>query len=194
MKKQLSFLIFISILAACNNSKNDTKQESFISVRSLIEGQVAHVDTSLYSIMRIEYTDSSAHDTTYIRREDFRETAAVFLSIPDLADPKVAKKYMAEPAQYDETLEKVIITYKPIDPEKEEVKKQELLVTPAPATGDKVNNILVLREISNRDSFMKQDMLWLMDRSFQVTTTKQKKGTPETITVTRVIWNRDPNE
>lgn len=91
-------------------------------------------------------------------------------------------------------MNRVIITYIPVDIEKAEVKKQELLVTPAPATGDKVSNIMILREISTRDSFMKQDMLWILDKSFQISTTRQKEGTPEITTVTRVIWNKDPDE
>lgn len=194
MKKPLAHLFPVLLLLSCgagNEDKPGNSREGFISVRSLVEQQVAHVDTGLYAIIRVTQRDTSAPDTTYIPREQFRSIAKDFLSIPDLSDPRVADTYYEEPVHYDETLNRVIITYKPVKPESSEIKKQELLVTPGSATGDKVNNILILREISNRDSFVKKDMLWIMNRRFQVTTTRQLKGQPETITVERVIWNNE---
>jgi len=52
-----------------------------------------------------------------------------------------------------------------------------------------VNNIIIDRVISNRDSFMKQNLLWQMDMSFQVVTTLQKPGKPEKMTTVKVVWN-----
>lgn len=168
--------------------------KKFISVLSLIKKQVAHVDTSLYSIMKVVYYDSLHSDTTYIPREEFEVAAADFLAIPDLSDQKVAKRYKEEPARYDELLNRVIITYTPLNPEREEIKSQELLVTPNVATGDKVNNIIILREISDRDSFLQKKMLWQMDRSFQVITTRQEPGKPEIIITTKVSWNEETDQ
>ena len=190
--KKLVLLLSLAALFSCNDKDETPRASAFISVRSLIEAQVAHVDTSLYPIIRITYVDSNHYDTAYIPREKFREEARDFLAIPDLADPKIASRYREDPVQYDEMLNRVIITYRPVDIEKEEIKKQELLVTPASATGDKVNNILISREINTRDSFLKQEMLWIMDRRFQIITTRQKTGSPEQMTITRVIWNEDP--
>lgn len=180
---------------ACKQKKKEpVSDKKFISVRSLIESQVAHVDTSLYSIMKVVQIDTLPGDTTYIPREQFRDVASDFLNIPDLSDPEVATRYKEEPARYDESLNRVFITYLPIDPKKEEIKKQELLVTPGTETGDRVSNILINREIFNRDSLLKKDMLWIMDRSFQVITLSQKPGKPEIVTITKVSWNEDREE
>ena len=166
----------------------------FISVLSLIKKQVAHVDTSLYSIMKVVYKDSLHSDTTYIPREQFEEIAKEFLDIPDLSDEKVAARYKEDPVTHDEMLNRVIITYLPLNPEKEEVKRQEILATPIPGEDAKVNNIIIIREINNRDSFVQKKMLWQMDKSFQVVTTRQLPGKPEIIITTRVSWNEDPNQ
>ena len=182
---------FIIALSACRQKKQE-EDKKFISVLSLIKKQVAHVDTSLYSIMKVVYIDSLHSDTSYIPREEFKNTAKDFLDIPDLSDQKVAKRYKEEPARYDELLNRVIITYTPLNPVDEEIKSQELLVTPDPAAGDKVNNIIIIREISNRDSFLQRKMLWQMDKSFQVITTSQKPGKPEITITTKVSWNEDP--
>ncbi len=188
MKKYIVFLLpFVLAMPACKSKKKEPEKK-YVSVLSLIENQVAHVDTSLYAIIKIEQTDSLPPDTTYIPREEFRAAAKYFLSIPDLSDKKVAKRYKEE-TMFDETINRVIITYAPINPSSEEIQKQELLVTPNIATGDKVNNIIINRVISNRDSLMKQNMLWQMDKSFQVATTLQKPGKPEKTTTIHVTWN-----
>ena len=192
-KRIFAFCIFIAAgFGSCKEKKKEpATDKNFISVRSLIDAQVAHVDTSLYSIVMTVSYDTLHTDTTYIPREQFRNIAVDFLNIPDLADPEISEKYKAETARFDELMNRVIITYLPINPEKEEIKKQELLVTPGGGTGDKVSSIIINREINNRDSLLRKDLLWQMDKSFQVVTTSQKPGQPEKIIITRVTWNED---
>ncbi len=189
-----SFLLFAIAIVSIVSCKEKPKEEEkkFISVLSLLEKQVQHIDTSLYSIVRTEYRDSSHTDTTYINRENFRAAAKDFLEIPDLSDTKVARKYKEE-TMYDNLLNRVIIIYTTTD-ENMEIKKQELQVTPNIATGDQVNNIIINRVISNRDGYLEKKMLWQMDKSFQVITTTRKPGEKEIITTTKVTWNEDGDQ
>ena len=189
----LLFLFIVTISVACKQKKEES-EKNFISIVSLIRKQVAHIDTALYSIMKVVYTDSLHSDTTYIPREQFADVAKEFLDIPDLSDNKVAARYKEEPAVHDEMLNRVIITYLPINPEKEEVIRQEILATPVLGDDAKVNNIIIIREINNRDSFLQKKMLWQLDKSFQIVTTSQKPGKPELITTTKVSWNEDPDQ
>lgn len=193
MKTYLFFLWYFLLLILSCKQKPKEEEKKFISVLSLIEKQVAHIDTSLYAITRVVYSDSLHSDTAYIRREDFRSVAKEFLDIPDLSEKKVAKQYMEE-TRYDELLNRVIITYKPINSDGGEIKKQEIQVTPDLTTGDKVNNIIINRVINNRDGFLQKDMLWQIDKSFQVVTTTRQPGQPEKITTTKVTWNEDNNQ
>jgi hypothetical protein len=195
MKNSLLVTAFctIAVTIGCKQ-KDKNEQKSFISVVSLIKKQVQHIDTSLYSIMKIVSVDSFHNDTTYILREQFAEAAKDFLDIPDLSDPKIASRYKADPVIQDEMLNRVIIGYTPVDPEKEEVKKQEILATPVPGEEAKIHNIIITREISNRDSFLQKKMLWQIDKSFQVVTTSQKPGMPEKSITTKVTWNEDANQ
>lgn len=178
-------------LPAAQAGKEEVKK--FISVLSLIENQVAHIDTSLYSIIKVVSTNSLRSDTSYIRREDFRALAKDFLEIPDLSDQKVAKKYTEE-TRYDELLNRVVITYIPRQPGKEEIQKQEILVTPNIATGDQVNNIIIESVKKDRNGYLGKKMLWQVDKSFLVTTSSQKPGEPEVVTTIRVTWNDHTNE
>ena len=188
MKKYFVLLLPVLLSVPSCKSKKKEPGKNFVSVLSLIKSQVAHVDTSLYSILKIVTTDSLQSDTTYIPREEFREASKDFLSIPDLSDKKVAKKYI-EKTMYDNTMNRVIITYTPEDPDKEEIQKQELLVTPDAANGDRVDKIIINRVISNKDGFIDKKMLWQLDRSFQVVTIMKKNGKPETTIILKVTWN-----
>ena len=174
------------------NCKSEDKKSDFISVPSLIEQQVKHVDSSLYSITKYIYndTDTIPSDTIYIKREDFRKEAEVFLNSLDLSLQKNAKNFTQE-SRYDELLKKVIISYTPIDPTKQELQSEEIMVDHSLATGDKVTTILINSATTNKNGFSQYEMLWQLDKSFQITETKQKPGeNPITITY-KVIWDGD---
>ena len=193
MKNYLLLLLPVVILTSSCKQKKKEEDKHFISVVSLIRKQVEHVDTSVYNIVKTVYTDSLHIDTTYIPREQFADVAKDFLDIPDLSDKKVAKRYKEDLAVQDEMINRVIITYTPVNPDNEEVKKQELLATPIPGQEARVNNIIIIREINNRDSFLQKKMLWQLDKSFQIVTTSQKPGKPEISATTKVTWNEDPS-
>ncbi|MBS1758586.1 MAG: hypothetical protein JST23_00580 [Bacteroidetes bacterium] len=186
--KQLLIIIFLilTVNIGCKTEKKSSPKK-YISTLSLIKAQVAHVDTSLYSIIKIETRDSLKPDTTYIPREQFAEAAKDFLTIPDLSNPKIAKLYNEE-SLYDDAINRVTITYTPIDGKNEEVQKQEVSVLPDPS-GDKIKSIYIDKEIINRDSSLKKIMFWETDKSFQITTLLQKPAMPETSITTKVIWS-----
>ena len=192
MKIYLFLLSGLTLVTQSCKQKTKEKEKNFISVLSLIEKQVAHIDTSLYAITKVVYTDSLHSDTTYIKREDFRSVAKEFLEIPDLSEKKVAKLYTEE-TMYDEMMNRVIITYTPLNDKDVEIKKQQLQVTPNIATGDKVNNVIINMVVNNRNGLLQKNMLWQMDKSFQIVTTTRQPGKPEITTTTKVTWNEDNN-
>jgi hypothetical protein len=162
----------------------------YISIPSLIEEQVAHVDTSLYSITKFIYqgTDTLASDTFYIRREDFRNEADAFLQLPDLSLPKLAKRFNEE-SRYDDLLKRVILTYTPKNAKEEDWQKLEVMIAPEPATGDKVTTILANKVKNDRKGLLQEDLLWIMDKSFQVTRIAQLPGEESVTSTYKVIWN-----
>lgn len=187
--KSTAAVLFLILFIGCRGKeKKEEKKATVIPILSIIKNQVAHVDTSLYSISRIADIDSTRKDTSYIPREKFRETAKDFLSLPDLSSPAYEGRY-AESDQFDETLNRVLIVYTPLAAEKEEIQRQEILIKPDEGAGDKVTNIIVNTIINTRDSLIEKRMLWKMDESFQVTTIKQFPGQPEKVSTYKVVWN-----
>jgi hypothetical protein len=184
----VTILLLVLFIGCKEQEKKEDKNIRIISIVSILKEQAAHIDTSLYSIMKITDIDSMRKDTTYIPREKFREAATEFLSLPDLSDKEYQGRY-TESDQYDETIDRVLIVYTPVAPEKEKIQRQEILVKAGGGSEDKVTNIIVNTLISTKDSLVEKKMLWRMDESFQVTTIRQLLGKPETVSTYKVVWN-----
>ena len=180
------------IFFACKQKKTEDENESFFPVLSFLQSQIADIDTSLYTIKKIVATDSLHSDTTWVNREEFRGLAKDFLAIPDIAGKKYKKLYREEKI-YDESMNRVILSYKPIKSDNAEIQKEEILITPDVATGDKVNTIIIDQIVADKNGSLQKKMLWRVDQSFQVTTISQKPGEPESISTLKVTWN-EPEE
>jgi hypothetical protein len=187
LKSFLASLVFL-MAVSCKQKEKDDK-EKFFPVLSFIQSQVAYIDTSLHSIRKLVFIDSLRTDTFYIHRENFRKEATDFLTIPDISASKYQDRYSEEKI-FDETMNRVLITYIPLKPEKEEIQRQEVLIKPDPS-GDKVTNIIINSVVNTKDSAVQKRLLWKVDESFQVTTIKQLAGQPETTTTIKVVWNED---
>jgi hypothetical protein len=187
-----SFIFLVLFFACKHKTKEKPESERFFPVLPFLKSQVADIDTSLYSIRKVVYVDSTRSDTTYYRREQFRELASEFLSLPDISTPAYEDRFTEE-KQFDETINRAILRYKPINAEKEDIQLEELLIRPDPPD-DKVTSIIINYVKNTKDSSVQKRMLWQVDRSFQVTTTRQLPGQAETELTYKVIWNDEDNE
>jgi hypothetical protein len=176
------------LLFACKEKKEEPA-EKFFPALPFIKSQVAHIDSSLYSIMKIVPVDSVTNDTTYIKREAFKDAAVDFLSLPDISSSKYSDRYTEEKL-FEESLNRVMMIYLPVKPDKEEIQREEVLIKPD-IEKDKVTTIIINTVIDNRDSLIEKKMLWNVDHSFQVTTTRQVVGGPETTSTYRVVWDEE---
>ena len=174
------------VLGCKDKEKKVEPKEKYFPVLSYIQSQVADVDTSVYSIMRIVFVDTSRKDTTYLKREEFADAARDFLSLPDLAKPEYHDRFKEE-NNYDETLGRVMMIYSPVKISEEVIQREEILIKPGPP--DQVSSIFITTSQNNKDSSIEKKMLWNVDQSFQVTTIKQYPGQPEITSTIKVSWN-----
>lgn len=181
--------IIILLIGSCGNKKEENK-EPFFPVLSFIQSQVAHVDTSIYTIRKVVLKDSAGADTTYISREQFRKEAADFLSLPDISSPEYAKKF-TEVKDFDPTLNRVMMVYSPVNPANEEIQRQEVLIKPDSVEGDKITSIFINSVTNSKDNQVEKKLLWQIDKSFQVTTVSSPKNGPEKTSTFKVIWNEE---
>lgn len=187
-KTSLALSVLLALVSSCGSSGNE-KKESFFPVSAVLKSQVAQVDTTLNSIRQYVYVDSTRTDTIYVHREQFRALAKDFLELPDISSSEYKDRYK-EDKQFDETLNRALFTYLPVKPEKELIQRQEVLIKPDPG-GDKITSIIINTVNNTKDSAIQKKMLWQVDRSFQVVTTRQLVGQPETVTTIKVVWNEE---
>lgn len=176
-------------LFSCKSGKEEEPKD-FFPVLSYLKSQVAHVDTSLYRIIRIT-TVGDRNDTAYIPREDFRKEAADFLAIPDITDKKLSRDYQ-ETEIYDESLGSVILSYMPTE-EDAEIRRQEVVIEPNQAEGDKVKSIFIDHQVEKGNTTVRKNMLWQVDQRFRVVTITQNQDGTEKVEKLQVVWNDTPS-
>ncbi len=191
MKKQPAIIIVSILLFFSGCGEKKEKAEALLPVDSIIKGEIADIDTSLYSIIKVTYVDTVRSDTEYVKREEFRGLAKDFLSLPSLSKEKYTEENFPGPLEEQST-----ITYKAIHPEQEELKHVDVIINPS-LQGDgkyEVTTIIAERVFSNKDSSVEKKLLWQKGKSFQVTTIKQLPGQPEIYSSFRVIWTQGIHE
>lgn len=192
MKRTFYFILLTATLAACGNQaekpEDPSAEGAYFPVLSYLKGQVATIDTSLYTIMQFKKSGSQT-DTVYIRREDFKNVAAPFTQMPDITGSKLKKKY-TESRLYDETLDRFIITYTPAEPDEVlEVTRQDIVITPNTGDGDQVESIYIERVVEAGDSTVQMKMNWEVAKGFTIRSIIQKKDSPEKLQSTEVVWS-----
>jgi len=185
--------LFLFLLSSCGHKKKD-KKEKFFPVLSIIQSQVKHVDTSLYTIRKIIFHDSLKNDTLYIPREEFRQEAQDFLTIPDISATEYSGRFTETKDFYPE-LNRASFLYLPVNPEKEEIQRQEVLLRPGNhVVEDRITNIIINSLVNTRDSSVQKKMMWTIDKSFQVTTIGQLKNEEEKVSTFKIVWNEEEQE
>jgi hypothetical protein len=186
MKKQQTGIIIAGVLLLIWSCKGKEKTESFLPVNSIIGAQIRDIDTSLYTIIKVTYVDTIRSDTSYVSREEVSELAKDFLTLPELSKKNYTEENIPGPTDGVSTF-----TYRPVHPEKEELKQVDMIIDPSleGKANTQITTIIIERMISNKDSSVEKKLLWEMGKSFQVTTIKQLPGQPETYSSYRIIWN-----
>jgi len=190
MSKQLALRFFLALAicyASCRQKKNDV-----FPALDFIKGQVAHVDTSLYSIIKLVPTTDSTYDTTYVKREDFKALAKDFLETPDISK-KFGGKYTEERMMNNDLGLVVFIAMTKDDDL--EVRRQEVRIKPDEGNGsnDQIKSVYIEKAKNNKDSSVTKRMTWYTDSRFQIVTITQRKNEKEKSSVMEVVWNNQEN-
>jgi hypothetical protein len=178
------------IFYSCKNKdKEETAEAGFFPALSYIKGQVAHVDSSVFSIIKI-IKRGDVSDTIYLKREEFKVAAYDFLSLPDITSGKLRKRY-EETKLYDESLQKVSFTYLPKEKD-QEIQQQVVIVKPDAQNNGRIETIFIDWLLNKEDSTVQKKLTWQANKYFRVITIVQKEGSPEKIETVEVKWD-DPS-
>ena len=193
MNKSLFIAPLLCLLIACGNENAadatdpNAGDAAFYPVVSFLKSQAAHIDTSLYTIMQLQ-RNGNGTDTAFIPREAFKDVSNPFLTLPNIAEGSLKKKYN-ESRLYDETLDRFVITYTPKEVDEElEIRRQDVVIVPNLGSGENIESVYIERQQTGGDSTVHQKMNWETEKGFTIRSIIQKQGAPETVHTTEVVW------
>jgi hypothetical protein len=186
MKNIVIFFACISfIIISCKNKKDKSKEPS-ISAISIIKGQVNHLDTSFYQIIKIESANGK-NDTTFIKREEIKDLASDFLFLPDISLTGYDENYIEE-RLIDANQNTLSITATAKN-ETLEIQKQIIIIPLEELASGKVESIFIDRSVQIKDSSIQQKLFWQIDQYFQIGSIIQKGEAPETVHIIKIKWD-----
>jgi hypothetical protein len=185
---RLIFIYFFCICSilfySCKSKQKNEGASDYFPVLLILKSQVAHVDTSLYQIIKVE-NENGRSDTTYLKREEFKLYAKDFTSIPDITSEDLKDEY-TETKMYDDALQRVVFSYVPKENDAE-IQRQDITILPND-NDSKVETIYIDWLVDDDDSLVQKKMLWRMDKKFQIITSISKLGQPERLKTVQVMW------
>jgi hypothetical protein len=185
MKNYLFTSIILCIFILGCKEKSKTKQEPPISAVSIIKGQLQHLDTSLYQVMKIENLGGKS-DTTVIKRDEIRSLAASFLSLPDIANNKYYDRYKEE-RLIDPDQGTLSITAFANNGDAE-IQKQMLFISLSDIANGKVKSIYIDRQRTEGDYMIEEKLFWEMDDYFSIQSIMHKQNEPEKTRFIKIMW------
>ena len=183
--------IFVLLVSMCMvfiscRGKKAKSNEPLISAISIIKGQLKHLDTSFYQILKFETIDDIT-DTTYLKREDVRKQAYAFLSLPDITQNDYSENYI-EDRLIDEGQNTLSIIATAKDGN-QEIQKQIIIIPMDEFTSGKVASIYMDRITQIKDSSIQQKLFWQIGHYFQIVNMIQKGNAPEKVSIVKVKWD-----
>lgn len=185
MKNILSLFIFLSLFFIACKEKKESDKEPVISALSIIKGQVNHIDTSFYQLVKTESMDGKT-DTTYIKREEVRGLASAFLSLPDISQNHYNENYTEE--RLIDAEQNTLSITSTANSDMPEIQKQMIIISLDELASGKVESIFIDRSAKVNDSSIQQKLFWQIDQYFQVVSIIQKGNEPEKVRITKVTW------
>jgi hypothetical protein len=189
MNRFLLSLTFTFVLFSCKTkkAKPEVLAADIFPVNDYLKGQVARMDTSLASYIKIETTDGRS-DTTPIKNSEVKLYANDFLTLPDIASKELKDDYEVTHL-YDEELDAFAFTFTTKEPHP--VKSEHVILDPQQNAEGKndIKSIFVDLWQNTGGSSIRKNMLWEAGKSFQITTTTDAPGAAEKIKKLTIIWN-----
>jgi hypothetical protein len=188
MKQMLIGCLTVLFVIGCKdkNKKPEVPATDFFPVDDYLKGQIARLDTSLYTFFKIETTDGRS-DTTPVRNAEVKVYARDFAELPDLSDSDIKDDYAVDKL-FDDIQNAFVFTYTT----KEDHPVQQQQVTVEPAFNEKGQNDIrsVYVDLWQEEDGVstRKRMMW-ETKGFYITTTTEAEGQAQKTKTTKIIWN-----
>lgn len=186
MKYICTFSMLVILLSCKSKQQQASDPADFVPVSTFLEGQIAQIDSSMGTILKIQRTNGKS-DTSFISRSEFKQQASPFVQIPEISLVKLRDEYEAA-SMYDELLQAFVFTYTSRDPENEII-RQDVIVAPAGDGTNIIQAVTIRRNVKRGKDYVQQTLLWEADKRFVIV---DQGANEQLASSVEVKWNNLP--
>src|SRR4051812_34738414 len=125
MKRLVPVLLLISAILSCKSKHKYDSTKAYFPVVNFIQSQIKEIDSTARQFSKITTRDSLS-DTVSISKDEFKNLAKDFLSLPDISSDRNMDDY-DETSSYDELLNNLLLTYTPKN-DKAEIRNETIML------------------------------------------------------------------
>ncbi len=173
------FIVFIFLLMSCKNQKKEN--EKFINAFAYLKGQLRHLDTVPYGILKIKQIDSVVSDSVYIDVKEVRKMTAPFLALE--TDEDYFNENFTQSVFGDATIGTITISYQ-AKKNKEPVERIDVYANPLDG---EIKQIYLLKRDDPSGNIGKQQLLWTHNKGFSIFESASNQNSQASNIVYKVI-------
>lgn len=168
------------LFTSCKNEKKES--EKYINVFGYLKGQLRHLDTVPYGILRVKQIDSTVSDSAFIDIKKVREMTDPFLSLEP--DENYFNEHFTQSVFGDATIGTITISYLSKS-NKERIERMDVYANPL--NGEIKQVYLLIREDSAVKTG-KQQLLWTHNKGFSIFESMYNRDGKVSNITNKVIW------
>jgi hypothetical protein len=176
---------FVSLFAfflmfGCKSKKKES--EKHINVFGYIKGQLRHLDTVPYGILKIKQTDTVISDSAFIDVKKVREMIDPFMKLEP--DEDYFNDHYSQSVFGDATIGTITVSYLS-KKDTEVIERMDVYANPS--NGD-IKQVYILKREDPERKTGKQQLLWTHNKGFSIFESTVAKDGSESIVTNKVIW------
>jgi len=195
-KKLFPFILWLAfIFSSCHSANSpeitpivdSAEVVSIFPVTNFLKGQLREIDSMDVTPLRT-ITSNGKTDSTWLKREDIRPAAAIFLT--PLIDSASMYSLFSEKSFLDQTINSYTFSYDPKVKLPDSIKLTHWDVYMSPQTNTVTRIYMVKENVENNTDVINQ-LTWFANKWFSIRTITQQKGKQPEVKEEKMIWDFD---
>jgi hypothetical protein len=183
MENMNRFFVSLLVLFLTFGCKSEKKEnEKHINVFGYIKGQLKHLDTVPYGILKIRQVDTAITDSAFIDVKKVREMIEPFMKLEP--DEDYFNDHYSQSVFGDATIGTITVSYLSKNTT-EAIERMDVYANP---TNGEIKQIYILKREDPEKKTGKQQLLWTHNKGFSIFESSVAKNGSESTITNKVIW------
>jgi hypothetical protein len=181
-KMNFNYVLLLSLILIISCKSDKKENEKHINVFGYIKGQLKHLDTVPYGILKIKQIDTVITDSVFIDVKKVREMVEPFMELEP--DEDYFNDRFTQSVFGDATIGTITVSY--LSKKNTEV-IERMDVYANPSNGE-IKQVYILKREDPEKKIGKQQLLWTHNKGFSIFESSVDKTGSERSITNKVIW------